>query len=153
MSDMKWTYVKDRLPEEDGDYIVATMYSVTDRRDGATYGARHTVCDIAISSFEDGEFSNELVYAWMPKPPLPSFPDDMPDDEGQDEGANIIPIEVNMPHKVSEVMCVRCVRRWIDVRPVGLQLKDLMCAGCGQTGGVIETGEDIREEDWRNETD
>ena len=77
MGDMKWTYIKDRLPEEAGDYIVAIMYSVTDRRDWATYGARHTVCDIAISSFEYGEFSNELVYAWMPKPTLPPFPDEM----------------------------------------------------------------------------
>lgn len=74
MSDMKWTYVKDRMPEEAGDYIVATMWSVTDRRDGATYGKRHTVCNIAISYFEDGEFSNELVYAWMPLPTLPEEP-------------------------------------------------------------------------------
>lgn len=59
----------------------------------------------------------------------------------------VIPIEEKMPHKVSEVMCVRCVRRWIDVRPVGVQLKDLMCPGCGETGGVIETGEEFREED------
>lgn len=61
--------------------------------------------------------------------------------------AKVIPIEEKMPHKVSEVMCVRCVRRWIDVRPVGVQLKDLVCPGCGQTGGVIETGEEIREDD------
>ena len=85
MSDMKWTYIKDRPPEEDGDYIVATMYSVTDRRDGATYGARHTVCGIEISSFEYGEFGNGLVYAWMPKPPLPPLPDDMTEDAGPEE--------------------------------------------------------------------
>lgn len=147
MSDMKWVYAADRLPEEAGDYIVATMYSVTDRRDGATYGARHTVRDIAISSFEDGEFSNELVYAWMPKPPLPPLPDEMLEDAEPEEGANITPIEEKMPHKVSEVMCVRCVRRWIDVRPVGVRLKDLVCPGCGETGGVVETGEEIREEE------
>lgn len=147
MSDMKWVYAADRLPEEDGDYIVAIMYRFTDRRDGPTYGKRHTVCDIAISSFYSGEFSNELVYAWMPLPPLPTFPDEMPEDAEPEEGANIIPIEEKMPHKVSEVMCVRCVRRWIDVRPVGVQLKDLMCPGCGETGGVIETGEEIQEDD------
>lgn len=82
---MKWVYAADRLPEEDGDYIVATRYSVTDRRDGATYGERHTLCVIEFSSFEDGEFSNELVYAWMPKPPLPPLPDDMPENETQEE--------------------------------------------------------------------
>lgn len=75
MSDMKWTYVKDGLPEEDGEYIVATMWNVTDRRNGATYGARHTVGDVETSYFEFGAFGNELVYAWMPKPPLPPFPD------------------------------------------------------------------------------
>ena len=85
---MKWVYIKDRLPEEDGDYIVAIMWSVTDRRDGATYGEQHTLCDIAISSFEYGEFGNGLVYAWMPKPPLPPFPDEMPKDaEPEDEDA------------------------------------------------------------------
>ena len=140
MSDMKWVYVKDRLPEEDGDYIVAKMWSVTDRRDGATYGKRHTVHDIDISSFRFGEFSNELVYAWMP---LPTLPEDPAEDTEPEEGANITPIEEKMPHKVSEVMCVRCIRRWIDVRPVGVQLKDLMCPGCGETGGVIETGEEL----------
>ena len=36
----------------------------------------------------------------------------MPDQPGK-----IIPIEANLPHKVSEVICVRCGRRWIDVRP------------------------------------
>lgn len=142
MSDMKWVYVKDRLPEEDGDYVVATMWNVTDRR-----GVRHTVGDVDRSYFEFGAFGNALVYAWMQKPPLPPFPDEMPENAEPEDGENIIPIEEKMPHKVSEVMCVRCVRRWIDVRPVGVQLKDLMCPGCGQTGGVIETGEEIREDD------
>ena len=146
MGDMKWTYVKDRLPEEDGDYIVAKRWSVTDRRDGATYGQRHTVWDVAMSCFEYGEFSSELVYAWMPKPPLPPFPDEMPEDAEQEEGANITPIEEKMPHKVSEVICVRCCKRWIDVRPEGTLLKDMECPGCGQTGGVIETGEEIDDQ-------
>ena len=60
---------------------------------------------------------------------------------------NIIPIEEKMPHKVSEVICVRCLRRWIDVRPEGTLLKVLVCPGCGKAGAVIETGEDILEEE------
>ena len=60
---------------------------------------------------------------------------------------NITPIEEKMPHKVSEVICVRCVHRWIDVRPVGTLLKVLVCPECGMTGGVIETGEEILEEE------
>lgn len=60
---------------------------------------------------------------------------------------NITPIEEKMPHKVSEVICVRCMHRWIDVRPVGTLLKVLVCPKCGVAGGVIETGEEILEED------
>jgi len=143
MSDMKWTYVKDRLPEEDGNYIVATSYSVTDRREWATYGQRHTLLDIAISSFDSGEFSNELVYAWMP---LPLLPDDMPEDAGPEEGENIIPIEEKMPHKVSETMCWHCGHRWIAVRPVGVLLKQLQCPQCDRTGYAFETGEEIDDD-------
>ncbi len=136
---MKWTYVKDRLPEEAGEYIVATMWSVTDRRDGTTYGKRHTVCDIAISSFEYGEFSNELVYAWMP---LPTLPEEPAADAGPAEDDKAIHTE-EFPHKVSEVICVRCLKRWIAVRPEETQLKDMECPGCRMTGGVIETGEEL----------
>lgn len=143
MSDMKWVYVKDRLPEEDGNYIVAVMWSVTDRRDGATYGARHTVGDIAISCFENGEFGNELVYAWLPLPPLPPFSDEMPEDAEPEEGENIIHIEKAMPHKISEVMCWNCGHRWFAVRPEGTQLMDLECPNCEKQGGAFETGEEI----------
>ena len=66
---------------------------------------------------------------------------------GMSDANKIIPIETNMPHKVSEVICVRCCRRWIDVRPEGTMLKDLECPGCGQAGGVIETGEEINDQD------
>ena len=27
----------------------------------------------------------------------------------------VVPIEANMPHTVSEVMCVKCLTRWICV--------------------------------------
>lgn len=61
----------------------------------------------------------------------------------QQEG-KIIPIEANLPHKVSEVICVRCGRRWIAVRPADLLLKQLECPN-GHIGFVIETGEEIEE--------
>lgn len=54
-------------------------------------------------------------------------------------------LEKRLPHKVSEVICVRCGKRVICVRPVGARLKDLECSGCGQTGYIIETGEEMGE--------
>lgn len=57
----------------------------------------------------------------------------------------VISIESNIPHKVSEVICIDCKYRWIAVRPVTTLLKDLECPQCGQQGYVIETGEEINK--------
>lgn len=56
----------------------------------------------------------------------------------------IISFEDRMPHKVSEVICVKCGERWIAVRPEGTLLKELECTNCG-CGYVIETGEEIKQ--------
>jgi len=58
--------------------------------------------------------------------------------------AKIIDIDENTPHKISEVMCVKCHTRWIAVRPTVTRLKDLECPNCGK-GYVVETGEEIKE--------
>lgn len=55
----------------------------------------------------------------------------------------IIDIARNEPHKVSEVICVKCGKRWIAVRPETTLLKRLECPQCGNEGFVIETGEEI----------
>ncbi len=52
----------------------------------------------------------------------------------------IIDLYANKPHVVSEVICVKCGRRWIAVRPEGTLLKELECPDCG-AGYVINTGE------------
>lgn len=57
----------------------------------------------------------------------------------------VISIEENIPHKVSEVICIDCKYRWIAVRPSVTLLKKLECPQCGQQGYVIETGEIINE--------
>ena len=49
-------------------------------------------------------------------------------------------IEARKPHSVSEVICVKCGKRWISVRPEETLLKDIVCENCG-AGYVIETGE------------
>ena len=55
-----------------------------------------------------------------------------------------IDINDNIPHKVTEVICIKCYKRWIAVRPVNTKLKDLECPNCGK-GYVIETGEIIND--------
>ena len=55
----------------------------------------------------------------------------------------IINIEENLLHKVSEVICINCKHRWIAVRPEKTLLKDLECPKCQTKGFVIETGEII----------
>ena len=54
---------------------------------------------------------------------------------------NIIDIEEQMPHKLSEVICIKCYHRYVCVRPVSVLLKELECKKCG-TGYIIETGEE-----------
>lgn len=44
-------------------------------------------------------------------------------------------------NKVSQVICLYCLRRWIACRPVETPLVDLECPDCQQQGKVIETGE------------
>jgi len=57
-----------------------------------------------------------------------------------DPHRNGIDINENLPYKVSEVICVKCLRRWIAVRPQTVSLDILECE-CGEPGYVIETGE------------
>ena len=61
-------------------------------------------------------------------------------DRWRDEQEKVIDINKNTPHRVSEVMCIRCHKRWFAVRPVETLLKELECKSCGK-GYVIETGE------------
>lgn len=57
--------------------------------------------------------------------------------------SNIINFDEHIPHKVSEVICVKCGKRWISVRPTRTRLKELECPQCNEQGFVIETGEEI----------
>ena len=61
-------------------------------------------------------------------------------------------IDDNKPHKVSEVICIRCYTRWLAVRPIFTKLKDIECYHCG-SGYVIETGEEIENTDLQARTE
>ena len=52
------------------------------------------------------------------------------------------------PHKVSEVVCLKCLKRWIAVRPFETKLIALQCPGCKMQGYAIETGEEIDEDEY-----
>lgn len=55
---------------------------------------------------------------------------------------NITYLDDYRPHKMSEVICVKCGKRWISVRPVNVYLSDIDCPNCGP-GYVIETSESL----------
>lgn len=59
--------------------------------------------------------------------------------------SKIISIEENLPHCVSEVICLQCLHRWIAVRPDNVLLKDLECPRCKTFGTVINTGQELKE--------
>ena len=56
---------------------------------------------------------------------------------------DIVTLETNLPHIVAELICVSCKKRWIDVFPVSVWLKDLECPFCREVGFVITTGQEI----------
>jgi hypothetical protein len=56
--------------------------------------------------------------------------------------SNITDISEGRPHKVSEVICVKCGERWLAIRPEKTLLKDMECPK-HHIGFVIETGEII----------
>ena len=51
--------------------------------------------------------------------------------------------EMDDEHIVQKCICLKCYYRWIDVRPVGVSLKDLECPSCHLVWYVIGTGEPI----------
>lgn len=65
-----------------------------------------------------------------------------------DNKKKIIELDEYRPHIVSEVVCLKCLHRWIDVRPEGTPLKNLECGFCGKIGYVIETGEVMNADDY-----
>jgi len=52
----------------------------------------------------------------------------------------VINIEERLPHYTDEVICVKCGHRNMAVWPVGVYMKTLECAHCGETGYIIRTG-------------
>jgi hypothetical protein len=51
-------------------------------------------------------------------------------------------IEENQPHITSNVICSKCKKEWVAVRPVDTSVNILECSICGQ-GHVVETGKKL----------
>ena len=59
--------------------------------------------------------------------------------------SKVIDIETNMEHEVAELICLKCLDRWIGVYPSKVPLKEIECK-CGAIGYVIKTGQTIESE-------
>ncbi len=51
-------------------------------------------------------------------------------------------LESSLEHEVAEVICLKCLNRWIAVYPQDTLLKDIECK-CGFIGAVIKTGQTL----------
>lgn len=56
----------------------------------------------------------------------------------------VIHFEDYLPHEVSEVICLKCLHRWVAVYPETTLLKQLEYP-CGEVGYVIKTGQTVPE--------
>jgi hypothetical protein len=55
----------------------------------------------------------------------------------------IINIDANLPHSISEVICLKCLKRWIAIYPSHTNiLKKFECKN-GHIGFVIKNGQDL----------
>lgn len=55
----------------------------------------------------------------------------------------IVPIEVNLHHSIAEVICLKCLDRWIAIYPTHLTLKELSCEQ-KHKGFIIKTGQELK---------
>lgn len=50
------------------------------------------------------------------------------------------------PHEVAELLCAKCLKRWIGVFPLSVLLKEIECPNCGEAGFTIKTGQELNDE-------
>lgn len=62
----------------------------------------------------------------------------------------IVSNEAYLEHEVSELICLKCLHRWIGVYPKQTPLKNLECK-CGAVGFVIKTGQTIETTESEDE--
>ena len=68
------------------------------------------------------------------------YPDEVEAEENEEEEGEIF-------WDVSELICVKCLERWIAVRPSTTLLKHIECPRCRYIGSSIETGQEFYLDD------
>lgn len=58
----------------------------------------------------------------------------------------IVDFDEYKEHVVQEVVCLKCLQRWVAVYPSGTWLKDIECPNCHEQGFVIATGQEINRD-------
>ena len=58
----------------------------------------------------------------------------------------MIDIEDDTEYEVAELVCLKCLNRWIGVYPTELPLKDIECK-CGEVGYAVKTGQTLPDID------
>jgi len=60
-----------------------------------------------------------------------------------EEMGKVVDIDRDMETVTREMICVKCLARYIYVSPANVPMKDLMCGGCEETGFLIDTGQGV----------
>lgn len=50
-----------------------------------------------------------------------------------------------MSKELSELICLKCYYRWVELYDVSLTLRKMRCTNCGDVGYIIKTGQTIPE--------
>ena len=64
---------------------------------------------------------------------------------GDNNNLDIISNEAYLEHEVNELICLKCLHRWIAVYPTTTWLKELECPCCHNQGFAIKTGQTLPE--------
>lgn len=63
----------------------------------------------------------------------------------------VISIDKHTSHEVSELMCIKCGKRWIGV--FNSLLKEIECPSCSVTGWIVKTGQTLPDVDEERDND
>ena len=57
----------------------------------------------------------------------------------------VVDISEQRTHYIAEIICVKCLSRWIAVVPCTVLLKEIECPYCMEVGYAIKTGQTLED--------